>query len=320
MRRFVAERIVAQFGVEQSRTLNDAAVLDSGGNRLAFTTDSFVVSPLFFPGGDIGTLAVHGTVNDLAVSGARPRWLSLGLILEEGLPLSLLDSVVESLGRAAAQCDVRIVTGDTKVVPRGAVDQIFINTAGIGELHPAAPAGPQALQPGDVLIVSGPVGSHGLAILCARESLGFDPPPQSDSAPLWSSISALLDAQIPVRCLRDCTRGGLAAVLHEWAAAASLSLHIEESAVPVVPVARGVAELLGLDPLIVACEGTYLAAVPREAAAQALQVLRSVSVSEIAAQIGEVRPRGPAAVTVTRGIGTERPFDEPSSSLLPRIC
>lgn len=320
MRRFISERILRQLGIPRQEISGDAALLACETTKLAFTTDSFVVSPIVFPGGNIGSLAVHGTVNDLAVAGARPRWLSLSLILEEGLPLLELDEILQSIAGAAAQSGVQVVTGDTKVVPRGSVDGIFINTAGLGELHPTAPPGPRALNPGDALIVSGPVGSHGMAVLCARESLQFDPAPHSDSAPVWNSVCALLDANLNVRCLRDCTRGGLAAVLHEWADEASLSMHVQESAIPIDAHVRGVAELLGLDPMFVACEGVFLAAVPEESVRQALQVLRSVAGSTQASMIGTVRPNRETSVAITRASGIDRPLDEPTSPLLPRIC
>lgn len=320
MRKLISERITSRLTNAMLQPLGDAAVFAPAPGRLAFTTDSFVVSPLFFPGGDIGSLAVYGTVNDLAVSGARPRWLSLALILEEDLPLAILDAVLESVAAAARRCHVEVVAGDTKVVPRGAADKLFINTSGVGEVHAHAPPGPATLQPGDVLLASGPIGCHGLAVLCAREALGFDPPPASDAAPLWNAVAAVLDAGIPVRCFRDCTRGGLAAVLHEWGADAGVSLHIAESAIPVSTEARGAAELLGMDPLFMACEGAMLAAVPAEFAERTCDLLRRVPESAKAAVIGEVRSRGREPVTITRGLGTERPLDEPVSPLLPRIC
>lgn len=320
MRRFIADRILSKLGPACRTQTGDSALLKCQSERIAFTTDSFVVSPIFFPGGDIGSLAVYGTVNDLAVAGACPRWLSLSLILEEGLPTSELDLILTSVARAATVSQVEVVTGDTKVVPRGAVDRIFINTAGLGELHLAAPTGPQSLETGDVLIISGPVGSHGLAVLCARESLQFDPPPLSDCAPLWPAISALLKANVTIRCLRDCTRGGLAAVLHEWAHESSLSMHLEESDIPIDPGVRGVSELLGLDPVFVAGEGVFAAAVPEQQASEVLRILRSIPVSSQAASIGVVRGRRETAVTISRAIGIERPLDEPTSALLPRIC
>lgn len=320
MRRLISDRILRRLGPVCRTQSGDSAVLKCESDRIAFTTDSFVVSPVFFPGGDIGSLAVNGTINDLAVAGARPRWLSLSLILEEGLSFRELDTILESIAQAAAMSQVEVVTGDTKVVPRGAVDRIFINTSGIGLLHSPAPPGPGALEVGDALLVSGPVGSHGLAVLCARESLQFDPPPRSDCAPVWNAISALLEANIPLRCLRDCTRGGLAAVLHEWAEESSLSMSVVEAQIPVGPGVRGVAELLGFDPLFVAGEGVFVAAIPDEATDDALRILRSIPVSAQASRIGVVCPGRETAVTISRALGIERPLDEPTSPLLPRIC
>ena len=234
-RRLIQERIASRLQSPLLDTTLDAATLPSVNGPLAMTTDSFVVSPLFFPGGDIGSLAVYGTANDLAVSGARPRWLSLSLIEEEGLPLATLERVLDSVSEAAGRAEVAIVTGDTKVVPRGAADGLFINTCGLGEMAIPTPPGPRALTPGDVLLVSGPIACHGIAVLEAREGLGFSPPPASDCAPLWPIVETLLQAGVAVRAMRDATRGGVAAVLHEWAAASGRSLMIEEAAVPVLP-------------------------------------------------------------------------------------
>lgn len=325
MRQFIARHILPAFENDALARLGDAAVLkaadvNAGDVRLAFTTDSYVVSPLFFPGGDIGRLAVLGTVNDLAVSGARPRWISLSLILEEGLPLATLDRVLASAAAAARDSGVQIVTGDTKVVPRGAADGLFINTAGIGTLEDPVLPGPAALAPGDVLLVSGPVGRHGIAVLAARESLFAPPLPESDCGELYSAVAALRLAGVPLKALRDATRGGAAAVLHEWAHASGHTLSVEEAAVPVTPQVRGACELLGLDPLFVANEGTLLAAVPAAVVDAALEALRSVPTAAGAAVIGAVRPRGPAAVTIRRGLRREAPLDEPWGAPLPRIC
>jgi hydrogenase expression/formation protein HypE len=284
------------------------------------TTDCFVVSPLFFPGGDIGSLAVYGTVNDLAVIGAQPRWLSLALILEEGLELSTLQRVLASIAAAAERVGVPVVTGDTKVVPRGAADKLFINTTGVGEIVGRTPAGPAALDIGDQLIVTGPIGRHGIAVMAAREGLDFDPPPQSDSAPLIEAVDALRNAEVPVRALRDATRGGLGAVLHEWAEGSRKSLAIEEGRLPVTPEVRGACELLGLDPIHVANEGTMLVAVPQGEADAAIHALRQVAETAQAVSIGRVEPRGLAAVVVERGAQQKIPLDEPVGAPLPRIC
>jgi hydrogenase expression/formation protein HypE len=297
----------------------DAAVLPPLAGLPVFTTDSFVVSPRFFPGGDLGSLAVHGTVNDLAVVGARPRWLSLSLILEEGFPVAELRRLIRSAAEAAHIAGVSIVTGDTKVVPRGAVDGLFINTAGVGELVFPMP-GPSGLSIGDELLVSGPIGQHGMAVLAARESLEFDPPIESDSAPLFPAIDALRQAGIPVKALRDATRGGVAAVLHEWAAACELTLAIEAAKLPVTTGVRGACELLGLDPVHVACEGTMVIAVPAGTADAAIAAMRNVPASTNATGIGEVLARQLAPVVVSRALRRLVPLDEPVGAALPRIC
>jgi len=297
----------------------DAAVLPPLAGSPVFTTDSFVVTPRFFPGGNLGSLAVHGTVNDLAVSGARPRWLSCSLILEEGFPLDELRRLVQSAADAARLADVQIVTGDTKVVPRGAVDGLFINTAGVGELIFPLP-GPASLSVGDELLVSGPIGQHGLAVLAARESLAFDPPIESDSAALFPAVDALRAAGVPITALRDATRGGVTAVLHEWAGLCGHTLAIEASELPVTAAVRGACELLGLDPLHAACEGTMVIAVPSGMSDHALAVLRSVPVSAHAARIGEVLTRELAPAVVRRALRRLVPLDEPVGANLPRIC
>jgi hydrogenase expression/formation protein HypE len=319
-RQLLRDLILPALGNEHLAALDDAARLPRIEGRLAFTTDSFVVSPLFFPGGDIGSLAVFGTVNDLAVNGARPRWLTLSLILEEGLPRAVLRCVLQSVARAARQAEVQVVAGDTKVVPRGAADGLFINTAGIGELIEPFPPGPAHLQVGDELIVSGPIGRHGIAVLAAREDLAVDPP-KSDAAPLLPAVESLRRALGGrVRAMRDATRGGVAAVLHEWSAACGHTLSVLEPSIPVPPEVRGACELLGLDPLHVANEGTMLVAVEAGAGEAALSALKAVPGAAGAALIGHVRPRGVAAVTVRRALGREQPLDDPLGAPLPRIC
>lgn len=300
--------------------LNDAAALVSTSHRLAFTTDSFVVTPLFFPGGDIGRLAVFGTVNDLAVSGARPRWLSLSFILEEELEISILERVLDSIAEAANSVSVHIVAGDTKVVPRGAADRMFITTSGIGELFEPVPPGPQAIQPGDALLISGHIGRHGIAILNARENLGFEPPPLSDCASLRPLTESLRQANVNIRAMRDATRGGVAAVLHEWAAACGHTLCVDESLLPVDDMVRGAAELLGLDPIHIANEGTMLIVVPPSDELLALEALRRCASAKAATRIGEVRMTLGTPVTIRRGVGRPQPLDLPSGSQMPRIC
>lgn len=320
MRRLIRDRILSTVGNELLSQLGDATLLPKPGGQHVVTTDSYVVSPLFFPGGDIGSLCVFGTVNDLVVAGAKPLWLSLALIIEEGLPITTLDRILQSIASAAQRSNVQIVTGDTKVVPRGAADGLFINTTGIGELFALQPVEPRGLQVTDQIIVTGPIGQHGIAVLAAREDLGFDPSPTSDSAPLVDAAAALRDSGITVRTMRDATRGGVAAVLHEWSEECGLTLTIDEPKVPLTSEVRGSCELLGLDPIHVACEGTMLVAVQRGDGEQAVAALKSVSESSGAAVIGEVRSRILTPVTIRRVNGQEIPIDEPLGASLPRIC
>jgi len=323
-REFLRRWIHARFSVSDLDTdrggWSDAARLDSGVASLAFTTDSFVVSPLFFPGGDIGRLAVVGTANDLAMVGARPRWLSLSLLIEEGLSLETLERVLESVRVTALELAVTVVTGDTKVLPRGAVDQLYLNTSGIGQLQLPEHAPSGALTPGDELLVSGPIGQHGMAVMAARESLGLASDLRSDCGSLWPVVRALQTAGVPYKYLRDATRGGLAAVLHEWAEGSGLTMAIDELAVPVSSAVRGMSELLGIDPMFSANEGTMVIAVPPGWTDRCLSVCRQVPISRQAAAIGQVTARGSAAVTVVRSLGRPLPLDEPTAALLPRIC
>ncbi len=321
MRNFIRQRIISALGIDDAHLMGDAAAVQQIDGPLAFTTDSFVVSPLFFPGGDIGSLAVYGTVNDLAVSGARPLYLSLSLILEEGLPLEIVDRVLISIGKAASVARVQIVTGDTKVVPRGAVDGLFINTSGVGQLIDPIPPGPAALRAGDELIVTGPIGQHGIAVMCAREELLVEPAPTSDSASLVQ-VAEVLREQLGsrVRAMRDATRGGVTAVLHEWAEASQHTLTIKQADIPVSPSVRGACELLGLDPLHVANEGTMIVAVEQGCTDIALAALHSFPTSSAASRIGTVESPGFAPVTINRTLGPDQPLDEPVGAPLPRIC
>lgn len=320
MRRLLDEHILPRFTRGAQQPPDDAAVLPAIDGRPVITSDAFVVTPLFFPGGDIGKLSVYGTVNDLVVRGAQPLWLTLSLILEEGLSLEVLDRVLKSVAEAAEQCRVSVVAGDTKVVPRGAADQLFISTTGLGRLIEPGPSGSATIEAGDVLLVSGPIGRHGIAILAAREELGFDPPPASDCAPLTATVAALRSAGVRVRAMRDATRGGVAAVLQEWARDCGRTFVVDETALPVSAEVRGVCELLGLDPLHVANEGTMVLAVPREDAAAAVEAMRNVPLSARGTQFGIVRERGVLPVVVRRGHGSEQPLIEPSGAPLPRIC
>lgn len=299
---------------------HDASVLEPGGAQVAFTTDSFVVKPLFFPGGDIGSLAVHGTVNDLAMSGAEPRWLSAGFILEEGLPMETLWRVTQSMREAARQCGVEIVTGDTKVVDRGRGDGLFINTAGVGVLRPGCAIGPSAIRPGDRVLVSGDLARHGMAVMTVREGLRFESAITSDSAPVHGAVRALLDAGVGVHCLRDLTRGGLASALNELASASRVRIAVEERAIPVREDVHAACEILGLDPLHVACEGRFIAFVPESAAAAALAVLRECPDAPQPAIIGEVTPSASPIVILRSRLGADRILDLPSGEQLPRIC
>lgn len=299
---------------------HDGARIPWEGGALAFTTDSYVVRPLFFPGGDIGTLAVNGTVNDLAMCGAQPRWLSAGFILEEGFPMDSLWRVVQSMRAAAEVAEVTLVTGDTKVVDRGKGDGLFINTSGIGVVDPAVTIGPEQVQVGDVLVLSGDVGRHGMAIMSVREGLAFEEGIQSDCAPLAKPVQALLEAGIAVHCLRDVTRGGLAAVLNEVAGTARVHIEIEETAVSVSEPVRGACEVLGLDPLYVACEGRFVAFVAPGDSARALEVLRQYPVSGHACLVGVVKAGGAGLVTMKSQIGAARVLDLLSGEQLPRIC
>lgn len=300
--------------------LDDQAVVSVNGLRLAFTTDSFVVKPLFFPGGDIGSLAVHGTVNDLAMGGARPLFLSAAFILEEGLPLEVLQRVTGSLARAAAAVGVPVVTGDTKVVEKGSGDGLFINTTGVGLVPDGVALSADRARPGDRILLSGPIGEHGIAILAQREGLELESPIVSDSAPLDSLVAALLAATREVRCLRDPTRGGLASALNELAVRSGVRMEIEEAAVPVSEPVRGACELFGLDPLYVANEGKLVAVVAPEAAERALAALRSHPLGREARMIGVVSERPGGVVTLRTPLGTTRVLDLLAADPLPRIC
>jgi hydrogenase expression/formation protein HypE len=278
------------------------------------------VQPLIVPGGNIGDLAVNGTVNDLAMCGARPLYLSTGFILEEGLATETLRVVVESMRQAAACAGVSLVTGDTKVVDKGKGDGIFINTAGIGVIEHALTIGPQAVSPGDAVLVSGDLGAHGIAILSVREGLEFEAPIVSDTAPLWAPVAALLAAGIEVHCLRDLTRGGLASTLNEIATTRRVGIRIDEASIPVEEAVRGACEILGLDPLYVANEGRFAAFVPATQGAQALEILSRFPVCRNAALAGKVTAEAPGVVVLESRIGGNRVVDMLSGEQLPRIC
>ena len=301
--------------------LEDQAVFPAAGGRLALTTDSYVVSPLFFPGGDIGELAVNGTVNDLAMSGARPLHLSAGFILEEGFPVADLERIVETMASAAAAAGVQIVTGDTKVVQRGKADGCYINTAGVGVLEREVTLGADQARPGDAVLVSGPIGDHGITIMLARGELDISSDITSDTAPLAGLVAALLDA-VPdgVRGLRDATRGGVATILNEVAAASNVAVVVDEAAVPMRAEVRGASEILGIDPLYVACEGRMVVVVDGAQADTALAALQAHPLGAGAAMIGEVKADPPTLVLLRTEFGGTRIVDMLIGDPLPRIC
>ena len=304
--------------------LEDQATVDFSGGRLAFTTDSFVVDPLFFPGGDIGELAVNGTVNDLAMGGAKPLYLSVALIIEEGLPIEVLQRVAASLAGAAKRAGVRVVTGDTKVVGRGACDKLFINTSGIGLMGPGINLSAANLRPGDRIILSGTMADHGMAIMSCRQGLSFAAPLRSDTAPLHELVALIMarlgDGVAALRAMRDPTRGGVAATLNELARASGVGVVIEETELPVAEPVRGACEILGIDPLLVANEGKMVAVVAPEAAATVLAAMREHPLGRQAAIIGEVLADHPGLVALRTPFGPQRIVQLPLGEQLPRIC
>jgi hydrogenase expression/formation protein HypE len=300
--------------------LNDAAVVEVAGQRLAFTTDSFVVSPIEFPGGDIGELAVNGTVNDLAMMGAQPLALSLAYVIEEGLPIEDLRRVTESVARAAGRAGVRVVTGDTKVVGRGAADGLFVNTAGIGLVAPGVSVGADRAAVGDAVILSGPIGLHGIAIMSVREGLDFEVEVVSDTQPLNGLVAAIVAACPRVHVLRDPTRGGLASALNEIAAASARGIELREETLPIPGPVRAACEMLGLDPLHVANEGKLVAIVPAADAAAVLAAMRAVPEGADAVEIGRVVADHPSMVTMRTIVGSQRIVDMMVGEQLPRIC
>ena len=325
MRELITELIAPTFDNGWLAPLEDQARFPYDqippGSQLAFTTDSYVVSPLAFPGGDIGTLAVCGTVNDLAVGGALPRWLSCGLIIEEGLPIDTLRCVLASMARCAQEAGVAIVTGDTKVVERGAADGLFINTAGIGTIPAGRHTGARQVRAGDRLIINGSLGEHGVAVLAARNELALQIAVQSDCAPLNSLVEAMFAVAPQLRWLRDCTRGGLATVANEFALEARVQIRLDEAAMPLGDAVRGACEILGLDPLYLANEGKLAALVAPEDCAAVLTAMRAHPLGRAAAVVGEVMAGGhPGLVTLRSIFGGERVVDLLQGDQLPRIC
>jgi hydrogenase expression/formation protein HypE len=300
--------------------MEDQAVFRVNGARLAVTTDSFVVSPLFFPGGDIGDLAINGTVNDLAVCGARPLYLTAGFILEEGFPTEELKRIAQSMARAAANAGVCIVAGDTKVVPRGKADGCFINTSGVGVLDSETEMGAAQVRPGDVVLVSGPIGDHGMAIMLARGELELVSELRSDTASLWSLVQAMLHANPEIHAMRDATRGGVGTVLNEVAATAGVAVTVDENSVPVRDEVRGACEILGIDPLYVACEGRLVAFVAPGAADAILRAMRAHPLGEGSAIIGTVKASPAGMVLLKTQFGGTRIVDVLVGDPLPRIC
>lgn len=299
---------------------DDQALLEIGRERLAFTTDSFVVKPIFFRGGNIGSLAVHGTVNDLAVGGAQPLFLSAAFILEEGFPIEQLKTIAATMQGAARACGVQIVTGDTKVVERGSCDGIFINTAGIGVVRTELTLSANQARSGDAVLLSGPIGDHGIAILAEREGLSFESEIASDTAPLHSLVAAMLASGGLLRCMRDPTRGGVASVLTEIARTSSVGIDLREDAIPMRPEVRGACELLGLDPLYIANEGKLLAIVAAEDAEAVLSAMRAHPLGEQARRIGTVTAENAGLVTMRTVLVARRIVDLPANDPLPRIC
>ena len=324
MHQLIESLFLRAFGNPLLEARLDSTVLDwaprMANARLAFTTDSYVVHPLEFPGADIGKLAVCGTVNDLAMSGARPLYLSAGFIVEEGLAMETLWRVAHSMGAAARAADVQIVTGDTKVVERGKGDGLYINTSGVGALEHDLSIAPASVRAGDVILLNGDVGRHGMAVMAARAALTFEPAIESDCAPLAQAVHALIAAGIEIHCMRDLTRGGLASAAVEIASGSSAELQIDEAAVPVRDDVRGACELLGLDPFYVANEGRFMAIFPHAQAARALEVLRDQPHCESSRIVGEVR-QGKAGRALLRSVvGSARPLHLLSGEQLPRIC
>jgi hydrogenase expression/formation protein HypE len=300
--------------------MNDSAVFDLGGGKLAFTTDSYVVDPIFFPGGDIGSLAVCGTVNDLAMRGARPYYLSVGFIIEEGFPLSDLEQILASMEKTTLEAGVKIVTGDTKVVPKGAVDKIFINTSGIGLIPEGINIAGQNAQSGDAVLVSGTLGDHGLTILSKREGLAFESSLKSDAAPLNHLVRDMLQAGSDIHVLRDPTRGGLATTLNEIAGQSQVGLEIWEEAIPIRDSVSAASEILGLDPLYVANEGKLIAILPQSQAEAVLAVMKKNPYGQDAAIIGEIKIENRGKVVMKTIIGGKRLVDMLTGEQLPRIC
>ncbi len=320
MHQLIEQFVMPAFQNDALAARHDGAVFEVAQTRLAFSTDSYVVSPIFFPGGDIGSLAVNGTVNDLAMCGARPLYLSAAFIIEEGLPFESLERVIASMRSCAEAAGVKIVTGDTKVVDRGKCDKIFVNTAGIGVIEHARVIAPSEIRAGDTILLSGDVGRHGVAVMASREGLEFETTIESDCAPLAAPVLALLDAGVQVRCLRDLTRGGLATSLVEIAESSGLGIQIVEREIAIKESVRGACEILGLDPLYLANEGRFVAFVAEQDAERALEIMRRHEASTQAQRIGKVTEKPHSLVLLESVLGTQRILDMERGEPLPRIC
>ncbi len=316
----ISEYFLPSFQNPYLERLEDSAVLTIGGQKFCFTTDSYVVSPIFFPGGNIGSLAVHGTINDLSVCGGKPLYLSCGFILEEGFPFDSLETIIQTMAKAAAEANVNIVTGDTKVVARGAADGIFINTSGIGIVEYPGTLSVKNIQPNDVIIVNGTIGNHGAAIIKARENLAITSDILSDSAPLNDLIACILKASLNVHCMRDATRGGLGAILTEIAKSAQVRIDINESRIPIQDNVRGICEILGFDPLFLANEGKMILFCPASDAEAVLTTMHRHKYGKHATVIGTVSAATQGRVILKTSIGGERIVDLPTGELVPRIC
>ena len=301
-------------------TADDAAVLPAPQGRMAMTTDGFIVSPAFFPGGNIGKLSICGTVNDLACMGARPKYLSCAFVIEEGFPMDKLEQIAAAMAKTAAEAGVQIVSGDTKVAGKGQVDGVFITTTGVGEILPGAETSGTKAEPGDLVIVTGDVGRHGCTILLARDEFGIEADVTSDCAPLWGAVEAVLNRTKNVHVIRDATRGGVGTVLYEIAHQSNVGVRIEAAAVPVDPAVQGVCRMLGLEPLYLACEGRLVIIAPKAEAPAILEALRSQPYSGGAAVIGEITAEQPGWVVMKTEIGSETLLPQPTGELLPRIC
>ncbi|MDY4105260.1 MAG: hydrogenase expression/formation protein HypE [Oscillospiraceae bacterium] len=301
-------------------TADDAAVLAPPQGRMAMTTDGFIVSPAFFPGGNIGKLSICGTVNDLACMGARPLYLSCAFVIEEGFPMDRLEEIAAAMEKTAREAGVRIVSGDTKVAGKGQVDGVFITTTGVGEILPGVETSGALAKPGDAIIVTGDVGRHGCTILLAREEFGIQADVTSDCAPLWGTVESLLNTTKKIHVIRDATRGGVGTVLYEIAGQSNVGVRLDAPAVPVAPEVQGVCRMLGLEPLYLACEGRLVIIAPKEEAPALVETLRQGKYSRNAAIIGEITADHPGRVVMTTEIGAQTVLPQPGGELLPRIC